>query len=164
MQTSRQSVGQPETAIEETVRTRVAKRGTTATLPKAPRERYGNREWDDLSLLDLGGIFVLNPALCGIDELAESISEVLQHEGESLEPMLQVLCQERNRAGERRYSSTQGLPRFQRSVHRGALGQRGRPVDSEARRGWPECGFNPTAEDKAPTRAVRPSRILYCLR
>ena len=42
--------------MEGTVRIRVAKRGTV-TLPKALRDRYGIREGDDLSLLDLGGVF-----------------------------------------------------------------------------------------------------------
>ena len=82
--------------MERTLRIRVAKRGTV-TLPKALRDRYGIREGDDLSLLDLGGIFVLNPARSRVDELADRISEALQQEGESLESMLQTLREERDR-------------------------------------------------------------------
>ena len=102
------AVWEREIAMARALRIRVAKRGRV-TLPEALRDRYGIREGDDLSLLDLGGIFVLNPAPSRVDELADRISEVLQQEGESLESMLHALHEDRSRALQGQNSSTKGL-------------------------------------------------------
>ena len=75
---------------------RVGKRGTV-TLPKPLREAYGIREGDDLTLLDLGGVFVLHPRRSEVDEIADRISAALLERGETLESMLQTLREERNR-------------------------------------------------------------------
>jgi len=52
--------------MENVLRVRVAKRGTV-TLPKSLRERYHIRGGDRLTLLDLGGGFVLTPGRSQID-------------------------------------------------------------------------------------------------
>ena len=87
---------------ERSLRIRVSKRGTV-TLPKSLREQYGIREGDDMSLLDLGGVFVLVPARSQIDEMADRLSEALLEKGESLESMLKALRDERERVFAEQY-------------------------------------------------------------
>jgi AbrB family looped-hinge helix DNA binding protein len=77
-----------------TMTVRVAKRGLL-TLPKALRDAYNIEPGDALTLLDLGGVFVLSPRLSEIDALAEPIAADLQARGETLESMLQALREER---------------------------------------------------------------------
>ena len=68
-------------------------------LPKALRERYKLRPGDRFTLLDLGGIFVLTPRRSEIDALADCITQDLTERGETLETMLQILREERERYG-----------------------------------------------------------------
>ena len=77
----------------------VAQRGLI-TLPKALRDIYRIREGDTLTLLDLGGVFVLSPHRSTIDGLAEELRSSLLDQGESLESMLQVLREAREKYGE----------------------------------------------------------------
>lgn len=67
------------------------------TLPKSLRERYGLDTGDDLTLIDLDGVFILGPRRLQIDYLAERVSESLAGEDASLEDMLQALRRERER-------------------------------------------------------------------
>lgn len=83
--------------MQDTVPIQVAKRGTI-TLPKPLRDRYNIQEGDGLTLLDLGGAFVLTPARSEIDALADRIRRELEAKGETLESMLQALQEERSRA------------------------------------------------------------------
>jgi AbrB family looped-hinge helix DNA binding protein len=76
----------------------VAQRGLI-TIPKELREAYGIQPGDALTLLDLGGVFVLSPKPSGIDALADRIAAELQEKGETLESMLQALREERERYG-----------------------------------------------------------------
>ena len=76
----------------------VAKRGLI-TIPKALREAYNIQPGDALTLLDLGGVFVLTPQLSEVDALAGRIAAKLQDKGETLESMLQALREERERYG-----------------------------------------------------------------
>lgn len=73
----------------------VAQRGLV-TLPKALREAYGIRTGDTLTLLDLGGVFVLAPRRSEVDELAERLAAEWTAQGETLESMLQALREERD--------------------------------------------------------------------
>ncbi len=76
----------------------VAQRGLV-TIPKALREAYSIQPGDALTLLDLGGVFVLTPQRPGIDALAERVAAELRDKGETLESMLQALREERERYG-----------------------------------------------------------------
>ena len=69
------------------------------TLPKDLREQYHLEAGDDLTLLDLGGAFVLSPRRSEIDDLAERISRALARKGESLQGMLKVVREEREKYG-----------------------------------------------------------------
>jgi bifunctional DNA-binding transcriptional regulator/antitoxin component of YhaV-PrlF toxin-antitoxin module len=72
----------------------VAQRGLV-TLPKSLRDVYRIQEGDLLTLLDLGGVFVLSPRRLEIDDLANKFSVALVNQGESLEGMLQALREAR---------------------------------------------------------------------
>jgi len=82
--------------MSDTITVQMAKRGVL-TLPKALRERYNLQSGDDFTLLDLGGVFVLSPGRSEVDVLADRITEALADHGETLEAMLQVLREERER-------------------------------------------------------------------
>jgi bifunctional DNA-binding transcriptional regulator/antitoxin component of YhaV-PrlF toxin-antitoxin module len=79
-----------------TMTVQVVKRGLL-TLPKALRDAYDIAPGDALTLLDLGGVFVLSPRLSEVDVLAEPIAVDLQARGETLESMLQALREEREK-------------------------------------------------------------------
>lgn len=66
-------------------------------LPQTWRESYNLRPGDRLTLLDLGGVFVLSPRRSEIDALAERLSQTLIERGETLESMQQALREERER-------------------------------------------------------------------
>ena len=80
--------------MADTIRLQVAQRGLV-TLPKTLRAAYGIQAGDQMTLLDLGGVFVLSPQRSEIDRLAEQIKSALIEEGESLESMLQALREAR---------------------------------------------------------------------
>ncbi|MCH7589074.1 MAG: AbrB/MazE/SpoVT family DNA-binding domain-containing protein [Chloroflexi bacterium] len=70
------------------------------TLPKSVREAYKLQPGDPVTLLDLGGVFVLSPRLSDIDDLSGRITESLLEKGEDLESMLKVLREQRERYGD----------------------------------------------------------------
>jgi bifunctional DNA-binding transcriptional regulator/antitoxin component of YhaV-PrlF toxin-antitoxin module len=82
--------------MTDTISIQVAQRGLV-TLPKALREAYSIQEGDQLTLLDLGGVFVLSPRRSEIDRIADQLSSTLAERGESLESMLQALREARQR-------------------------------------------------------------------
>ena len=82
--------------MSDTITVNVSQRGVV-TLPKSIREAYGLRPGDTLTLLDLGGVFLLSPRRSEIDTLADRITQALTERGETLESMLQVLREERER-------------------------------------------------------------------
>jgi bifunctional DNA-binding transcriptional regulator/antitoxin component of YhaV-PrlF toxin-antitoxin module len=94
--------------MEEVLDIKVAKRGTI-TLPKPLRDRYAIDEGDGLTLLDLGGVFVLSPKPSQVDELADRIGDTLRAQGETLESMLAILREERTRAFSERYPEAQDI-------------------------------------------------------
>ena len=53
-----------------------------------------------MTLLDLGGVFVLTPPPSEVDGLADRLTAQLQDRGETLESMLQALREERERYGD----------------------------------------------------------------
>jgi len=84
--------------MTDAVTVQMTQRGVVI-LPKALRERYKLRPGDRFTLLDLGGVFVLTPRRSEIDALADRITQALTERGETLETMLQVLREERERYG-----------------------------------------------------------------
>jgi bifunctional DNA-binding transcriptional regulator/antitoxin component of YhaV-PrlF toxin-antitoxin module len=69
------------------------------TLPKTLRESYSLEPGDDLTLLDLGGVFVLCPRRLEIEIVADRLSQALTDRGETLESMLHTLREERDHYG-----------------------------------------------------------------
>jgi bifunctional DNA-binding transcriptional regulator/antitoxin component of YhaV-PrlF toxin-antitoxin module len=70
------------------------------TLPKSLRETYRMEAGDQLTLIDLGGVFVLSPRRSEVDALAARINRAFVEQGESLEGMLKVLREQRERYGD----------------------------------------------------------------
>ena len=81
--------------MPDTMIVQVSQRGLV-TLPKVLRDSYHIREGDQLSLLDLGGVFVLSLRRSEIDGLAEQVQTALAAKGESLESMLVALREARD--------------------------------------------------------------------
>ena len=69
-------------------------------LPKSLREAYNLKAGESFTLLDLGGVFVLSPQRSEIDVIADRISTDLQDKGESLESILTILREEREKYSE----------------------------------------------------------------
>ena len=84
--------------MSDAVTLQMTQRGVVI-LPKSLRERYKLRPGDRFTLLDLGGVFVLTPRRSEIDALADRITQALTERGETLETMLQILREERERYG-----------------------------------------------------------------
>ena len=82
--------------MSDTLTVQVAQRGVV-TLPKSIREAYGLQPGDTLTLLDLGGVFLLSPRRLEVDALAERITQALTERCETLESMLHALREERER-------------------------------------------------------------------
>ena len=74
----------------------VSQRGVII-LPKNLRDAYNLKPGDTLTILDLGGSFMLTPGRSKVDELANEITEALIERGETLESMLEALREERER-------------------------------------------------------------------
>lgn len=71
-------------------RVQIAKRGVI-TLPAEVRKGSNLQEGRMMTLLDLGGVFVLAPQELETDLLANRLAEKWQQQGESLETMLKML-------------------------------------------------------------------------
>jgi bifunctional DNA-binding transcriptional regulator/antitoxin component of YhaV-PrlF toxin-antitoxin module len=82
--------------MSDTMSLQLAQRGVVI-LPKVLRERYQLQAGDEFTLLDLDGVFVLSPRRSRIDALTREITQALLEQGETLESMLQVLREERER-------------------------------------------------------------------
>ena len=83
---------QPSTTLQ------LAQRGLI-TLPKPLRDEYGLNPGDSLTLIDIGGVFVLSPYASQIDQITARISEQLSERGETLESMLAALREVREEYG-----------------------------------------------------------------
>jgi AbrB family looped-hinge helix DNA binding protein len=82
--------------MSEAIELRVAQRGVIV-IPKSLREAYDLKPGVRLTLLDLGGTFVLSPQVSQVDALADRLAHSLSERGESLEGMLRQLREERER-------------------------------------------------------------------
>ena len=76
----------------------IAQRGVI-TIPKALRDAYGLETGDWLTLVDLGGVFVLSPRPSEIDALADAVAAQWSKDGQTLESMLAALRAERDKRG-----------------------------------------------------------------
>ncbi|HHB90702.1 MAG TPA: AbrB/MazE/SpoVT family DNA-binding domain-containing protein [Anaerolineae bacterium] len=82
--------------MSTTATLQISQRGVI-TIPKSLREAYGLRPGDTLTLIDLGGVFVLNPHRSEIDALADKIKAQWDEDGVTLEALLRALEEERER-------------------------------------------------------------------
>ena len=82
--------------MSDTFMVQMTQRGVMV-IPKSLREAYNLQPGDSFSLMDLGGVFVISPRRSEIDSLADRISCDLHDKGESLESMLQLLRDEREK-------------------------------------------------------------------
>jgi AbrB family looped-hinge helix DNA binding protein len=80
----------------DTLTVQVSQRGLI-TLPKALRDAYRIQEGDLLTLLDLGGVFLLSPERTEVDLIADQIRTELVESGQSMESMLERLREARQR-------------------------------------------------------------------
>lgn len=71
-------------------RVQIAKRGVV-TLPAEVRKGSALQEGQMMTLIDLGGVFVLAPKEIEADRLANRLAEKWQQQGESLETLLKTL-------------------------------------------------------------------------
>ena len=85
--------------MNDTTTVQMTKRGVVV-LPKTLRETYNLQPGDSLTLLDLGGVFVISPQRSNVDALADRITQSLTDSGETLESMLLTLREERERYGQ----------------------------------------------------------------
>jgi len=76
----------------------VAKRGLI-TIPKELRDAYGIGEGDTLTLLDLGGVFVVSPRVSRVDVVAERLAAEWKEQGATLDVMLASLRERRSGHG-----------------------------------------------------------------
>lgn len=74
----------------QTFTLQVAQRGLV-TLPKEVRQAHNIKPGQQMTLLDLDGVFVLSPRPSQVDALADRIADELVDRGETLESMLQAL-------------------------------------------------------------------------
>ena len=74
-------------------------------MPKKSREKYNIRSGDVLTLLDLGGTFVLIPKVSVVDKLAGEIARELQERSVTLEKILRSLQEEREKYYEEHYAA-----------------------------------------------------------
>lgn len=68
----------------------IAQRGQM-TIPKSLRDKYGLKAGRKMTLIDLGGYFVLSPSESRIDVLCDSLRDDLLDSGATLEEMLAEL-------------------------------------------------------------------------
>lgn len=85
-------------------RVQIGKRGTV-TLPVELRRRYGLDAGDMLTVLDLGGVFVLSPEVPVVSKIAREIEQLREEAGLSLEDLLKGLDEQRRRLYQERYGS-----------------------------------------------------------
>ena len=82
--------------MEEMSEVQMAQRGVIV-IPKPLRQAYDLKAGSRMTLLDLGGVFVLSPQVSEVDTLADRVSRSLAEQGVTLEGMLRTLREERER-------------------------------------------------------------------
>ena len=84
--------------MSKTLTAQISQRGVL-TLPKSLRESYKLKSGDVVTVIDLGGAFVISPRRSEVDRMADEIGSALAERGESLESMLTALREEREKYG-----------------------------------------------------------------
>ena len=84
--------------MSKTLTAQISQRGVL-TLPKSLREKYKLKPGDVVTVIDLGGAFVISPRHSEVDRMADEIGSALAERGESLESMLTALREEREKYG-----------------------------------------------------------------
>ena len=84
--------------MNKSVTAQISQRGVL-TLPKSLRDRYKIKPGDVVTVIDLGGAFVISPRRSEVDRLADEIGSILAERGESLKSMLTTLREEREKYG-----------------------------------------------------------------
>jgi bifunctional DNA-binding transcriptional regulator/antitoxin component of YhaV-PrlF toxin-antitoxin module len=84
--------------MSKTLTAQIPQRGVL-TLPKSLREKYKLKFGDVVTVIDLGGAFVISPRHSELDRMADEIGSALAERGESLESMLTALREEREKYG-----------------------------------------------------------------
>ncbi len=82
----------------KTLTAQISQRGVL-TLPKSLRDSYKLKSGDVVTVIDLGGAFVISPRRSEVDRMADEIGSALAERGESLESMLTALREEREKYG-----------------------------------------------------------------
>ncbi len=77
----------------------VAQRGQV-TLPKSLRDQYNIQAGQELTLIDLGGVFVLSPKESRVERLCQQVQDEIARAGTSLEDLLAELRTRRETAEE----------------------------------------------------------------
>jgi AbrB family looped-hinge helix DNA binding protein len=87
------------------ISTRLQIRGKGAlTIPAELRRKYGLAEGDVVTLIDLGeGVFLLTPTILQLDRLGDRIAQTMEAQGVTLDEILSVLDEERERYYQERY-------------------------------------------------------------
>ena len=77
----------------------------SVTIPAELRRKYGLDEGDIITLIDLGdGSFLFTPKVTKVDRLGERVAQAMAKEGVSLDEILIVLDEERERYYQERYA------------------------------------------------------------
>lgn len=77
-----------------TIPVELAQRGQL-TIPKSLRDQYGLGEGSQLTILDIGGVFLVSPWRISVDASANALRDGLAASGATLEGMLADLRQRR---------------------------------------------------------------------
>lgn len=75
----------------------------TITLPAELRKKYRLEEGEPLTLLDLGGVFVLSPKVPLVPKLVGELERIREGVGLSPEDLLEGLDEQRRRLYQERY-------------------------------------------------------------
>lgn len=73
----------------------------TLTIPTRLREKYAINDGDVMSLIDLGGVFVLALGASRIERAAAEFERLAAEDGVSVEELLEGIYEERRRGGRR---------------------------------------------------------------
>lgn len=76
----------------------LAQRGQL-TIPKALRDQYGLQEGQKMTLVDIGGVFLVSPRPVSVDAPADLLRDGLLASGATLEGMLADLRRRRESGG-----------------------------------------------------------------